>query len=307
MSVLNELAGLQVIREDNKLEGYWVALDTSTAALTIALLKDGKVIGESSTEADRNHSIRLLPDIQELLAKHGQKAAGLSGIAVGRGPGSYTGIRMAVTAAKTLAWTLKLPLIGISSLEALAYGAAMRAIGAEEASGADEADRTGGGGNAAEANHASGDSIADETNRVGGLDRVIDESSRVWIVPYMDARRGKAYTGLYEWRSRKWSMIEADSIRMLEDWVIKVQEMAEQDEGVRVDRIIFAGHPIGHGGQRVISTTQLLDQELLRAAYVGKLAARYGMDMAVSDVHGFEPNYTQLSEPEKFMPTPTKP
>jgi tRNA threonylcarbamoyladenosine biosynthesis protein TsaB len=278
MSVLNELARLQVIREENKLVGYWLALDTSTAALTIALLKDGQVIGERSTEADRNHSIRLLPDIQELLARFGQKAAGLNGIAVGRGPGSYTGIRMAVTAAKTLAWTLKLPLIGISSLEALAYGAAIRAIGAEEASGADEA------------------------SRIDGLSGVIDGSSRVWIVPYMDARRGKAYTGLYEWRSGKWSMLEADSIRMLEDWEVLVQEMAEQVEGARVDRIIFAGQPIGHGGQRVIAKTQLLDEELLRAAYVGRLAARYGMDMAVRDIHSFEPNYTQLSEPEKFIP-----
>jgi tRNA threonylcarbamoyladenosine biosynthesis protein TsaB len=103
--------------------GRLLALDTSTSMMSIAILEDGKLLREAHIHAERNHSLFLMPMIQELIQDMGMKLADLSGIAVGVGPGSYTGVRIGVTAAKTLAWTLKLPLIGVSSLEAMALGA----------------------------------------------------------------------------------------------------------------------------------------------------------------------------------------
>jgi tRNA threonylcarbamoyladenosine biosynthesis protein TsaB len=105
--------------------GRLLALDTSTAAMSIAILEEGQLLREAHIHADRTHSLHLMPMIKQLMLDAGMKVSDLSGIAVGVGPGSYTGVRIGVTAAKTLAWTLKLPLIGVSSLEAMALGAAM--------------------------------------------------------------------------------------------------------------------------------------------------------------------------------------
>jgi tRNA threonylcarbamoyladenosine biosynthesis protein TsaB len=108
---------------ESKFAPTLLAMDTSTNALAVAVVRDGKAIGAKTSEAERNHSVRIVSDIQELLRECGVASDGLDGIAVGQGPGSYTGVRIAVTVAKTLAWTWNKPLIGVSSLEALAYGA----------------------------------------------------------------------------------------------------------------------------------------------------------------------------------------
>lgn len=117
--------GLMNMASENRnvvLKGNWLALDTATDAMTIAIFKDDLLIGGSSSPSERNHSNRLLPAIQELTTELGMPMRSLSGIVVGQGPGSYTGIRIGVTVAKTLAWSLRIPLIAISSLEAMAYG-----------------------------------------------------------------------------------------------------------------------------------------------------------------------------------------
>jgi tRNA threonylcarbamoyladenosine biosynthesis protein TsaB len=78
------------------------------------------VIGEMITNIKKNHSLRVMPAIQSLLEECGVKPGQLERIVVAEGPGSYTGVRIGVTIAKTLAWTLNIPLVGVSSLEALA-------------------------------------------------------------------------------------------------------------------------------------------------------------------------------------------
>lgn len=105
------------------MEQYVLAIDTSTKALTVALLKDHQLIAEDGIEAERNHSIYLLPVIQRMLAGLNLNVHQLHAVAVGAGPGSYTGVRIGVTVAKTLAWSLKIPLIGVSSLSAYAHAA----------------------------------------------------------------------------------------------------------------------------------------------------------------------------------------
>jgi len=105
--------------------GRLLALDTSTAEMSIAIIEQGQLLKEVHIHADRTHSLHLMPMIKQLMLNADMKLADLSGIAVGVGPGSYTGVRIGVTAAKTLAWTLKLPIIGVSSLEAMALRAAM--------------------------------------------------------------------------------------------------------------------------------------------------------------------------------------
>src|SRR5690625_7700821 len=100
---------------------YTLAIDTSNQVLGVALMKEHEVIGELVTNIAKNHSIRLMPAIDELLKELEVSPEQLEKIIVAKGPGSYTGVRIGLTTAKTLAWALNIPIIGVSSLKSLAY------------------------------------------------------------------------------------------------------------------------------------------------------------------------------------------
>jgi tRNA threonylcarbamoyladenosine biosynthesis protein TsaB len=100
-----------------------LAIDTSNYPLGVALIEDNQVLGEYITNLKKNHSIRIMPAIQTLMKDCERVPAQLTKIVVAKGPGSYTGVRIGVTIAKTMAWSLKIPLVGISSLEVIAAGA----------------------------------------------------------------------------------------------------------------------------------------------------------------------------------------
>lgn len=108
----------------NGRKGKLLALDTSTGVLTVALAANGEIVAERDSQAERNHSIKLLPEIDDMLKEAGIAPADLNAVAVGVGPGSYTGVRIGVTVAKTFAWALGIPVIGVSGLEALALAGA---------------------------------------------------------------------------------------------------------------------------------------------------------------------------------------
>jgi tRNA threonylcarbamoyladenosine biosynthesis protein TsaB len=97
-----------------------LAIDTSTYVLGVAIVEKDKVIGELVTNVKKNHSVRAMPAIEQLMKDCDVKPADLDLIVAGKGPGSYTGVRIGVTLAKTLAWSLNKPLAGVSSLELLA-------------------------------------------------------------------------------------------------------------------------------------------------------------------------------------------
>jgi len=97
-----------------------LAIDTSNYVMGIALVEDEVVKGEVITNLKKNHSVRVMPAIESLLAECEVTPKELDLIVVAKGPGSYTGVRIGVTIAKTLAWTLNIPIVGVSSLEVLA-------------------------------------------------------------------------------------------------------------------------------------------------------------------------------------------
>ncbi len=96
-----------------------LAFDTSNQPLSVALLEDNKPVAELSLTIKKNHSISLMPTIDFLLSQAGWQPADLNRIVVAQGPGSYTGLRVAVATAKTLAYSLGIDLVGLSSLQAL--------------------------------------------------------------------------------------------------------------------------------------------------------------------------------------------
>lgn len=96
-----------------------LAFDTSSKAMSVALLEDCQLLAEQTLNVKKNHSISLMPVIDFMMKQVGWKPTDLERIVVAQGPGSYTGLRVAVATAKTLAYTLTIDLVGVSSLHAL--------------------------------------------------------------------------------------------------------------------------------------------------------------------------------------------
>lgn len=251
-----------------------LALDTSTAALAAALVRDGVTLGAVQSLAERNHSVLTVTQLKTLMLECGVASDELDGIAVGRGPGSYTGMRIAVTIGKTLAWIWNKPLVGISSLEALAYGACQ----------------------------ASKQEAALQPS-TGGTD---------WFVPIMDARRGQVYTSAFRCsEDGEWSRLSVDGIRLMREWVDQLAELNASSGDVDGDapvRIWIVGDLSLHEaeGERLREICERLepscDVRLYPYAMEGaSIAALGSMRLANGerdDVHSFVPNYTQVTEAE---------
>ncbi|MFB9278584.1 tRNA (adenosine(37)-N6)-threonylcarbamoyltransferase complex dimerization subunit type 1 TsaB [Cohnella cellulosilytica] len=239
-----------------------LAFDTSTAVFSAALVRDGARIDSVVSFAERNHSVRILSEIKELLERNGMTGEQVDAIVVGQGPGSYTGVRIAVTAAKTLAWAWNKPLIGVSTLEALALGAWRKLREENEDLAAD-------------------------------LD--------IWIVPILDARRGQVYTSRYATdHSGGWRTVDADAIRLIADWAAQIEDEGTEDSEVAA--IWFVGDVATHRSaieEAEQSGTWLRmlawDMDATALGMLGELRFRLGERR---DVHSFVPNYTQLAEAE---------
>lgn len=99
-----------------------LAFDTSAAHCAVALMLDDRIIAESYEPMTKGQAERLMPVCEEVIASGGYAWADLDAIAVGTGPGNFTGIRIAVSSARGLALSLGIPAIGVSVLEAQAFG-----------------------------------------------------------------------------------------------------------------------------------------------------------------------------------------
>ncbi|MGN5118845.1 tRNA (adenosine(37)-N6)-threonylcarbamoyltransferase complex dimerization subunit type 1 TsaB [Aeromonas sp. 55A] len=107
-----------------------LAVDTATEACSAALLVGDKLFSRWE-EAPRDHTRKILPMVQAVLEDAGISLSDLDAIAFGRGPGSFTGVRIGISVAQGLAFGAGVPLIGISTLAAMAQGA-YRLDGAEQ-------------------------------------------------------------------------------------------------------------------------------------------------------------------------------
>ena len=218
-----------------------LAIDTSNYALGVALLENDQVLGEYITNLKKNHSVRIMPAIQTLMKDCERVPADLTKIVVAKGPGSYTGVRIGVTIAKTLAWTLNLPLVGISSLEVIV-----------------------------------------------GTGRHFDGL----VSPIVDARRGQAYTGLFQFTNSNPVPVEQDQLVMVADWAEKLKETSKQ--------ILFIGNDlqIHRAAIADILGSQAEFAALTEHNPRPSELALLGGDKQGEDIHSFVPNYIRLAEAE---------
>ena len=88
----------------------------------VALSDRGKCLAESSWYTRQNHTVELIPKLRCLLSQHGISVHDVKSIAVARGPGSFNGLRVGLATAKGLAFSLGIPIVGVSTLKAIAFG-----------------------------------------------------------------------------------------------------------------------------------------------------------------------------------------
>ena len=98
-----------------------LAIDTSTDTASVAIVRDSELLAELTWRSGQNHSVELLPHLSNLLNQVGLDLQSASGIIVAKGPGSFNGLRVGISTAKGLAFSLGIPIVGISTLEVAAY------------------------------------------------------------------------------------------------------------------------------------------------------------------------------------------
>ena len=98
-----------------------LAIDTSTDFATIGLSREGETIAELAWRSGQNHTTELVPSIVRLLNHTKLDPQSLGAVFVAKGPGSFNGLRVGMSTAKGLAFALRIPLIGIVTLEIEAY------------------------------------------------------------------------------------------------------------------------------------------------------------------------------------------
>ena len=99
------------------------AFETSAKSASVALMEENRLLGECYQNTGMTHSQTLMVMAEDLLSQFGKTVADVTAVAVAAGPGSFTGVRIGVAAAKGFAWGKELPCCGVSTLEAMALGA----------------------------------------------------------------------------------------------------------------------------------------------------------------------------------------
>jgi tRNA threonylcarbamoyl adenosine modification protein YeaZ len=108
-----------------------LAMDTATPAMTVALHDGSRVLAGRTTVSSRRHGELLAAMIEQVLADAGAARGDLEAIAVGTGPGPYTGLRAGLVTARVLASALRVPAVGVCTLDVIARAAAPAAAGQE--------------------------------------------------------------------------------------------------------------------------------------------------------------------------------
>jgi tRNA threonylcarbamoyl adenosine modification protein YeaZ len=98
-----------------------LAIDTSSDIASIALSHRGDTLAELTWQSAQNHTVELMPNLVELLGRANVEPNSLEAIFVAKGPGSFNGLRVGISTAKGLAFSSKIPLLGVSTLETEAY------------------------------------------------------------------------------------------------------------------------------------------------------------------------------------------
>lgn len=254
---------------------YLLAIETTGAFASVALMKDDKIIGQVHGNDRFSHLQNLMPQVEAVVKENKLSLGDMTAIAVSCGPGSFTGIRIGVSSARALSQVLGIPCVPVSSLAALA----MRAAAAYSCKGAD-------GENA----------LCKDAD--DGVPAAAADDRDVLICPMLDARRSQVYAGGYFLKNG----YPVEEIKagpyMLDEFLAKT---------VGYDHILVLGDAIDKYEEKI---TQLrpngveLAAESIRyqdAAFVAKLAKAHFEAHGGLPFQEVKPEYMRLAEAERKL------
>ena len=152
-----------------------LSIETGTDICSVALANDGELMALRESDEGRDHAKKVALFVDELLRETGVQPADLDAIAVGKGPGSYTGLRIGVSFAKGMCYALNIPLISVGSLDALSE-------------------------------------VAREDYDAGILDIEDEEWSAASLCPMVDARRMEVYAQIFDNECKPLSDVVAEVV-----------------------------------------------------------------------------------------------
>lgn len=218
-----------------------LALDTSTMISSCAVLDEEQVLGEYSLNQNEAHSENLVPMIKEVLENLDLKVEDIDLYGVAIGPGSFTGLRIGVATVKALAHVFDKPVVGVSTLEALAYNLPNHKI----------------------------------------------------IVPMIDARRDRVYTGIYTWQDGRIKTI-------MEPTVLEIDKLLDILEGY--DELIVNGNGSVIHKEKINDRLKgkvrfsTMGNNFCRAISVGELALIKYKGGYVDNFYSLVPEYLKESQ-----------
>lgn len=255
---------------------YLLAIETTGAFASVALLEDDCVLEHIQGHDRFSHLQNLMPQVKEVLENHKLSINDVGAIAVSKGPGSFTGIRIGVSSTRALCQVLGVPGVPVSSLEALAMRAA-------DLSGADRR------------------STDDTSSAKEALDASETSDDRTWICPILDARRSQVYGGGYVLQNGYPIEVFKGGAYTVEDFLEKTDEC---------DRILLLGDGADAYGEKIAEARRErgkftdIAPEAIRyqdAATVGRLGAKLLQEGKGLSYQELLPDYMRQAEAERKL------
>lgn len=255
---------------------YFLAIETTGAFASVALLEDDRVLEHIQGHDRFSHLQNLMPQVKEVLENHKLSINDVEMIAVSKGPGSFTGIRIGVSSARALCQVLGIPGVPVSSLEALA----MRA---------------------ADLQTEDPQSAADASSAKDAPDVLETSDDKTLLCPILDARRSQVYGGGYFLKN-------GYPVEMVKGGAYTVEEFLAKTE--EYDRILLLGDGADAYGETIAEARQEREKiteiapESIRyqdAVTVGKLGAKLLQEGAGLSYQGLLPDYMRQAEAERKL------
>lgn len=224
-----------------------LAIDTSSVVATCAVLDEEKLLGEYTLNQDMTHSERLIPMVKTLMDSLKLKPENIDLFAGSVGPGSFTGLRIGLATIKGLAHVVDKSVIGISTLEALAFNVPFDGI----------------------------------------------------VIPIMDARRDRVYTGIYRWENGK-------LINIMEPTILNIDELLDIVDS-KYEKVLFNGDGTLVFKDRI--DEKLKDKALYapislnmaKASSIGELALLKWEEGSQENYFNLSPDYLRESQAQRQL------